>query len=86
MTLVGAKTPTSVIDLYGTPSPIRTGDTQVRSLVLYPAELWVLLTLPQTSHLYSFSAIRIGLLLRMAEKQHSYNACGNVKLFGNYSA
>lgn len=25
----------------GTPSPIRTGDTQVRSLVLYPAELWV---------------------------------------------
>ena len=27
--------------LYGTPSLIRTGDTQVRSLMLYPAELWV---------------------------------------------
>lgn|GEM_PF-5452186 len=25
----------------GTPGPIRTGDTQVRSLVLYPAELRV---------------------------------------------
>ena len=25
--------------LFGTPGPIRTADTQVRSLVLYPAEL-----------------------------------------------